>query len=780
MLGSRSGLLFQTFIGELKGNEEYKKRVLKEIVAAICSTQHELSKGFVLYGLQHFLSNYQQSVIDPILSEIISHQIQLNLQSKQFEERKNESSSSSSSRVILLDDNHVLAILNVVKYCRKLGYLSIDQINQILNEKSINFQELIENSLLSLNPDLKLATISLISTTKSAMTDPLSIFEVKILQMFVSDCLKGGNYSKTETSFSLQKLVVRLKGSFRYLLLQSRGKYHAKKNKQQKMPKNEKLEEELLFELKEFLNDISNRILTGVYPGSPSSKVLFSIQLFNSLLMEVWGYKEERGIKIEGKVEPSGVAAELFLSPSFIKNDLNIYSNINWMRIISSFWEEFEKTREIAFLTLKKFQSNLLISQPSSNDDQRNISQNYLKTALRLISSVRAKEGDVGSLILRLLLSYYYSNPSSSSPIQSLLISSNNNKNDNNNNNNNNNGDNNNIIIEGENESIEEFTKRILKGEEVKHPIVQLIIDLEYLLEEQLIIAEKDIIKASKEGPMHGILLAIRYIIHDIDFNSSNDQQLKSLKFQWKFVFTFLLSQIERIIKIGIGIVGDIAPEGYNAVKQTPYYPENPTQLDDNNNNNNDDEEDDSDQFNSTSEGRLVVMCSWLSIKGCSLLMGTLINQLPLSSHISSFNTITADDKIKNNSNDNNNNNKEDEEGIITNEQVEWIGDKLLQILLSTRHKGALEKTYLGFEVVCNRLMKSNNVYLNKLPAKWVNELYHKVSNPSTIITRRSAGLPFAFLSILRAEVSLHRGGVHSLLTSTFDFLLRNVLFKFI
>ena len=90
---------------------------------------------------------------------------------------------------------------------------------------------------------------------------------------------------------------------------------------------------------------------------------------------------------------------------------------------------------------------------------------------------------------------------------------------------------------------------------------------------------------------------------------------------------------------------------------------------------------------------------------------------------------------------------------LLSVEQIRSFGDQLLRLLLSTMHNGAVEGAHLGFHTLCSHLLRAANPALYGLPRQWLASLLHKIESETLIISRRSSGLPPAFLSILRAEV---------------------------
>ncbi|KAG5266714.1 hypothetical protein AALO_G00235290 [Alosa alosa] len=127
---------------------------------------------------------------------------------------------------------------------------------------------------------------------------------------------------------------------------------------------------------------------------------------------------------------------------------------------------------------------------------------------------------------------------------------------------------------------------------------------------------------------------------------------------------------------------------------------------------------------------QMVLVCSWRSMKEVSMLLGELCQSLPLHTPNS--------------------------HGLITEEQVEGVGQYFREQLLQSRHRGAFELAYVGFVRLTDMLCKSGSKTLQRLPAHWLKEVLSEVrsSDPSSKLcaTRRSAGIPFYIQALLSSE----------------------------
>ncbi|KAI1894434.1 hypothetical protein AGOR_G00115770 [Albula goreensis] len=129
---------------------------------------------------------------------------------------------------------------------------------------------------------------------------------------------------------------------------------------------------------------------------------------------------------------------------------------------------------------------------------------------------------------------------------------------------------------------------------------------------------------------------------------------------------------------------------------------------------------------------QMVLVCCWRSMKEVSMLLGQVCQDMSLQ---------TREDQ---------------EDWIITEEQVEGVGQYFRQQLLQSRHRGAFELAYVGFVRLTDMLCRSGSRKLQQLPSHWLKEVLEEVksSDPSSKLcaTRRSAGIPFYIQALLSSE----------------------------
>lgn len=120
-----------------------------------------------------------------------------------------------------------------------------------------------------------------------------------------------------------------------------------------------------------------------------------------------------------------------------------------------------------------------------------------------------------------------------------------------------------------------------------------------------------------------------------------------------------------------------------------------------------------------TGEGQAIVVCAWLNIKEVSLLLATIVKKIPLFESVLDLKGVEKE-KLT----------------ILTESQIENIGNKMLDTLLQIRHKGAIEKAAMGLQAVCEVLFSSKNPKLHNLPVNWLNLLYDHINANNTYNSR--------------------------------------------
>ncbi|MCO5564739.1 hypothetical protein L7F22_018407 [Adiantum nelumboides] len=255
---------------------------------------------------------------------------------------------------------------------------------------------------------------------------------------------------------------------------------------------------------------------------------------------------------------------------------------------------------------------------------------------------------------------------------------------------------------------------------------------------------EKNLLKACRHSFVHGALLSYRYAIEELDWKSS---VLIAAASELRMSLDRLLSLLTRVTAIALWVVSADAfdmSQGLNVSSKPSNIDLQGLLEDDEKLAFNDWDELASEQagdeefgFLAPSEQAIMVGC-WLAMKEVSLLLGTVTRKVPLPG----CDTENVDEHG-------------DSLSMLNLNQLELIGGHFLQVLLSMKHNGAIDKTRAGFVALCNRLLCSSDARLNKMPELWLHQLMDRTAAKGQTVDdllRRSAGIPAAFLALFLSE----------------------------
>ncbi|KAJ8044707.1 Thyroid adenoma-associated protein-like [Holothuria leucospilota] len=244
-----------------------------------------------------------------------------------------------------------------------------------------------------------------------------------------------------------------------------------------------------------------------------------------------------------------------------------------------------------------------------------------------------------------------------------------------------------------------------------------IVTDLCQVLKQQIIIGQSSLCEAAASGAMYGILHCIRATLSDVCLQEVGDYT------EWIDVLHQVMSLSLEVASVAAPIVCNSSPEGYipdlnnvsshqdpSLVSSSPSQTAAPLEI-----------------FHVTPQ--MVLVCCWRSMKEVSLTLGHLALTLPLEG---------------------------EEQGafILSIKQIEDMGNFFLKLLQESKHRGAFELAYAGFEKLCTKLWRSTNSSLLSLPRKWLHHLMSEVTEgvESLCATRRSAGVPFSIQAIVGSE----------------------------
>ncbi|EDV29198.1 uncharacterized protein TRIADDRAFT_52840 [Trichoplax adhaerens] len=143
------------------------------------------------------------------------------------------------------------------------------------------------------------------------------------------------------------------------------------------------------------------------------------------------------------------------------------------------------------------------------------------------------------------------------------------------------------------------------------------------------------------------------------------------------------------------------------------------------------------DNSSSTAMYDLVISFCWLNLKEIGLLIGAIVDTVPLCTI-----KFEMDKSAK------------DSQGFLETEDVEKIGDMFIKLLTKCRHKGVIEGCSIGFVQVCTKLLCSSSSTYQDIPKLWLTQALSVITTDqmSSSFTKKSAGLPLLIQSIVSSE----------------------------
>ena len=123
-----------------------------------------------------------------------------------------------------------------------------------------------------------------------------------------------------------------------------------------------------------------------------------------------------------------------------------------------------------------------------------------------------------------------------------------------------------------------------------------------------------------------------------------------------------------------------------------------------------------------------LVVRSWLLVKECSLIVGTIVREVPLPK--GGDGGERGDETEGKTAGNMGSTLVTDNAWLLPAEQVVRAGGVLLDALLSLKHMGAITAAGEGFRMICERLLDlgSQNRWLCRQPERWLDGLLHRVN----------------------------------------------------
>ena len=247
-------------------------------------------------------------------------------------------------------------------------------------------------------------------------------------------------------------------------------------------------------------------------------------------------------------------------------------------------------------------------------------------------------------------------------------------------------------------------------------PAISFLWELVKMLQLQTHGSASDLESASLNSLVHGVLLTLRYCMSEANVYDVNGSKQVA---DWRKLIAAVLEILQKVAEIALWAIGDKTVYGSGCLPADSSGRVGFADIVENS---------DGEQMLAPKEQMLVVG-AWLSCKETSSLLGTMVQKLPLPQ-------AAALESVE----------------LLSPGQLSDMGQLLMKVLLTTRHNGAIEKTFLAFQELCKKVARSPVSSVSSLCSEWLESLLSTVILEDAYILRRSAGIPFCVLGILYAE----------------------------
>jgi hypothetical protein len=415
------------------------------------------------------------------------------------------------------------------------------------------------------------------------------------------------------------------------------------------------------------------------HPASPYQRKVTTLELMSLLVNSFTGSTQE-ATNVASLLESAGLGAKS------IENHL--FTQMNCEILFNCLWDKFEVIRGLSHQILLCAPAPI----PAYDTPERLI--RLLQWCIKILNSPRTRDCDSGANALRVIVQKYILEAGWAIRFQVDPAS----------------GD---IDFK-----ISQFT------DASEGHLLDFLDDMLNFLEHiHLKGAQTDLKRAALATPIHGPLMAVRYLLGDVTLSVITE------KSRWA-------TWIQRVIRV-CRAIGDIAYAQsicYNIGEEN-----NDSSIGSAAAGEADGEEEDTpddslghDIHGGKAELQLVVVMAWLCAKEVHFTLGSVAKTLLPAGC------------------------EEPLHALATVETLVSMGDYVLErSLLRLKHVGAIETASDGFQLICEAFLRSRIKSMHSSPQRWIDLMLKRIeTNPhSLLLTRRSAGLPVAFVSMLRGEV---------------------------
>jgi hypothetical protein len=460
-----------------------------------------------------------------------------------------------------------------------------------------------------------------------------------------------------------------------------------------------------------FVNELVRTLVASIYPGAVYQRVEMTLELLAVVMQHFPLTHRDAGVHWRHSLVSPAVGGGEAALPV-----IELYSADLTTLLLGKTLDLYDSTRVKAGEVMQSMPT------PLPGLESRALLERLLQWALRLMSSLRGSEGDMGAQVLTMLLTrsraaWPHMVLVRPDDAPALACDS----------------------LAGVKAALGDAFDAASSHDDARlHMCLQLLA----LLRRHCAYARQHGLEyAAQHASMHGVLIGIRVVLAELNVPALLVGAPPTLRADWRqfvsdtcaLVSSSLLNLVlEPLHSIHEGLPGNV--DGGADATTT--------------NEDNVDDDDDNDVMFDGEPLRLVSSLCWITVKEAARCLSSLLDVAPLD--------VAA-------------------ESLLTPAEVRMIGAAQVRIILHCQHKGGMERSYAAFVALCTRALSSKSMALYALPIGWLRGVLNFIRKPNRSLyhTRRSAGLPFIICAILVAErLALDRSDASHLLPATVRALL--------
>ncbi|KAF9158992.1 hypothetical protein DFQ26_007031 [Actinomortierella ambigua] len=423
-------------------------------------------------------------------------------------------------------------------------------------------------------------------------------------------------------------------------------------------------------EAKSFLHWLLDHLFLSIYPGASYQRVSTSLRLLG-ILIKMFG--------IDSTPLPTGAKAGETVEFPF---QLPIASAEHISTLLTCLTHPFDHCREQSLEIL------MSIRAPFSGYSTLDEVSKLVRWGLNRVESTRAGVSDSGGLILKVVFVKYAIElgwdiplPSSTSSISDTIT-----------------------------------TSSDLTGV----PAVDFIKRLQSMFCTQMDKADSNLLEAAHHHPLHGTLIALRYVFGSLDYQSALLAQHKALLQQ---VHESMFEMVERASSIAMGVLSNTSTDGNIPASFTEIGESIDAII----------ATSGADELEASGgpNAQVILSFCWRTVKESCGFLEQVLATVPIQSDTGARGG----------------------GGLLKTTTLEQAGALFRRLLTTLRHPGAFSAVFPAYIALCTRLLNSSAPELSNLPRLWLEENLDAILNEGISVTRRGAGLPLCILAIVNSEL---------------------------